>query len=290
MHPSIRAEIMLLSNSFTQSQKHIRYYSTTPFKNSVKIPIKFQPSFCIPWTKDHANKTRSIIYSIRRIKGILQRFVHIWRFKRLILRNTEDSVTLDPIQNPVQIVDWNGRQIFQFEANSLMKDITERLLNHDGVYDYPQMPRNAFTNEPLTQAQMISVWSQLSRTTVASSWAFTAFRAARWDIDTYQDEYAVPIRLDSLRKTLKSIDHRDTQEMVKDFIMEAYTYFKFEYPENRFDYMMDKHLHSSIINSWRVLTLAYNEICITFLNNPGRLFLEKQRIMRKAGLLIQKNI
>jgi len=253
----------------------------------MKFPIHYEFA---PWTKTHLKNTTQAIYSIRKCKGILSRFIHMWRFKRLTIRNTEDIVTLDPIQNPIQIIDWNGRQIFQFEARTLMQDITERLLNHDGIYDYPQMPRNAFTNEPLTQAQMISIWLQLSRTSITSSWAFTAFRASRWNIEKYQEEYALPIRLDSLRKTLKSIDHHDTQDMLKEFAIEAYYYTGFEYPENRFNYMLNKQLYSKIVDSWRILTLAYNEICIKYYNNPGRLLIEKQHIMRKARLLIPKNI
>lgn len=286
MHPSIRAEIMLLSNSFTQSQQHIRYYSTTPFKHTIKMPIEIPSSACLPWTKEHIKKTRAIIYRIRKIKGILQRFVHMWRFKRLVIRNTDDIMTLEPIKQLIQIVDWEQRQIFQFEAQSLMKDITGRLLTHDGIYDSPQLPRNAFTNLHLTLPQMISVWSQLSRSTVSSSWAFTAFRASRWAIDTFENEYAMPIRLHAYRQTFQSMKNADTQDLLQEFARAAHVYHNVEYPEYRFMTMILKKPDIEFLHKWRSLALKHYELAIKYVNNSGRLIMETQRIMSQASKLI----
>jgi len=250
------------------------------------MSIKIQSSICLPWTKEHIKKTREIIYRIRKIKGILQRFVHMWRFKRLVVRNTDDIMTLEPIKQRIQIVDWEQRQIFQFEAQSLMKDITGRLLTHDGIYDSPQLPRNAFTNLHLTLPQMISVWSQLSRSSVISSWAFTAFRASRWNIDIFENEYAMPIRLHAYRQTFQSMKNADTQELLQEFARAAHIYHNVEYPEYRFITLINKNPDIQFLNKWRILALRHYELSIKYVNNSGRLIMEMQRIMSQARALI----
>jgi hypothetical protein len=133
---------------------------------------------------------------------------------------------------------------------------------------------------------MISIWSQLSRSTVTSSWAFTAFRASRWNIDIFENEYAMPIRLHAYRQTFQSMKNSDTQDLVQEFARAAHIYHNIEYPEYRFNTIIDKNPDIKFINKWRILALKHYEICIKYLNNSGRLMMEKQRIMSQARMLI----
>jgi hypothetical protein len=189
------------------------------------------------------------------------------------------------IKNPVYIVDWNGRQVFQFEAESLMRDITGRLLNHDGLFDAVQAPRNAFTNEPLTLAQQISVWLQLG--TYKQSWAFAGLRTCRWNITKFQDEYSIPLRLHSLRRTLHDINHIDTKDTFLDFIQIVHTYAGMAYSEDRYIQNM-KNPESLVISKLRSLCLEYHETAILYPTNLAKIILEEQRILKTASRWIYR--
>jgi hypothetical protein len=166
----------------------------------------------------------------------------------------------------------------------MMRDITARLLNHDGLFDFAQGPRNALTNEPLTLSQQISVWLQLSGSRTKESWPFAALRTCRWNIFKFQDEYGIPLRLHSLRRTLCDMKHMDTRESLVDFIEMVHNYVGIEFQERRYLKMIQvyKPGKPSKLHTLHMLCIQYNEAGILYSTNIARLAIEEQRIIQQA--------
>ena len=283
--PAVKEAVVVLRRA-ADSQALLDYYmqcsKVSPFGKQIRIPLKTTPLSL--WSPSFTEELSRCIHRVRRNKAVLQRFLHQWRSKRLIVRNTEDVVTLGSITNPIHVVDWSGRHLYQFQADSIMRDITARLLNHDGLFDFAQVPRNALTNEPLTLSQQISVWLQLDRSRTKGSWPFAALRACRWDIHRFQDEYGIPLRLYSLRKTMQDIHHIDTREALTYFIEMIHNYVGSIYQEQRYLRMIDSYepRKHKRLRTLLKLCMQYNEIGILYSTNIARLAIEEQRIIQEA--------
>lgn len=287
--PAVRNALILVKRA-ADSEKLIQYYTesskVSPFGKQIKFPMPLQGQSL--WSPSFAKELSQNIHRVRRHKAALHGFLQRWRSKRLRIRNTDDVVTLGPIKTLVSIVDWAGRQSYQFEASSLMHDITARLLNHDGFFDSAQVPRNALTNEPLTLAQQISVWIQITRCASKQTWPFAALRTCRWNIRRFQEEYGIPLRLHSLRRTMSDMNHVDTRESLLDFIQIVHGWTGTVFQEKRYDSMMKIYVKgkASRLHDLHVLCIQYNEAGILYAMNLPRLAIEEQLILQKAARCI----
>ena len=284
--PAIRNALILVKRA-ADSEKLIEYYTRcstiSPFGKQTRFPMPLQGQSL--WPPSFAKGLREQVDRICKHKKVLHSFLQRWRSKRLRIRNTDDVVTLAPIQTPICIVDWAGRQVYQFEASSLMHDITARLLNHDGMFDYVQVPRNALTNQPLTLSQQISVWIQMTRCGTKQTWPFAALRTCRWNIRRFQEEYGIPLRLHSMRRTLSDMNHVDTRESLLDFIQVVHGWTGTIFQEKRYESMMKIYVQgkASRLHDLHVLCIQYNEAAILYAMNLPRLAVEEQLILQKAA-------
>jgi len=240
------------------------------------------------WNLETIVQARKYLPPIYKLRLAFMKLLHHWRFKHLKLANTDDIVTMDPPKKPVYIVNWKSKTAHVFESSTLMRDITERLLQNDGVFEESAEPRNPFTNTSLTQAQMISLWNQISLSGVYTSTAFSAFRQARWNMQTFQAEYAAMLKLNALRRTMKNPDHYDYTDRMIDFIQyvyeiksEACDIFLYK------DAVKYKNRHS-IIKGWEKLCKLYYEATILHINNAQRFKEITEDIFERATLFMAR--
>jgi hypothetical protein len=240
------------------------------------------------WNLETIVQARKYLPPIYKLRLAFMKLLHHWRFKHLQIANTEDIVTMDPPKKPVYIVNWKSKTAHVFEASTLMRDITERLLQHDGVFEESAEPRNPFTNTPLTQAQMISLWNQISLSGTPTSTAFSAFRQARWNLKTFEAEYAPMLKLNALRKTMKNPAHYDYMDRMIDFI---------EYVYETKSEMCDLFLYKdavkynnshSIIQGWERLCKLYYEASILYINNTSRFKEITEDIFERATVFMAR--
>jgi len=238
------------------------------------------------WNLDTIIQARKYLPPIYKLRLAFMKLLHHWRFKHLKIANTDDIVTMDPPKKPVYIVNWKSKTAHVFEASTMLRDITERLLHHDGVFEESSDPRNPFTNSPLTQAQMISLWNQISLSGVCTSTAFSAFRQARWNIQTFRAEYAPMLKLNALRKTMKNPDHYDYMDRMTDFIQYVY-----EAKSESCDLTLYKNAiryknSHSIIQGWQTLCTLYYETSILHINNAERFKEITDRLFDRATVFM----
>ena len=253
-------------------EKHFPFHS--PFAGMAQGIPQFtmgpKEPYTALWSKEKSIAIRRSVYKIMRFRFLFRKFLHKWRFSKIKLANTDDILTGEPPKKPVYIVDWPRRQAHVFEAQTLMKDITARLHQHDGLFESTQPPRNPFTNTPFTLVQTISVWNSISEAGIAVSSVFTLYRTARYSYLTFIDENALYLRLTAHRKTFQEETSYDYKERMLDFIQLCYTAETLEYNAAAFSYILFNDPKNHVIQKWKRLCEKYHEADIVFWNNPKK--------------------
>lgn len=282
----INFSLSIMWNSIEAIELTILNVSKAPFK-----PSPLSPPLKEFWSKEFYESLYEAVKYTKRVRGIFRRFLHRWRLTRLTFMNTEDIFTSEIPKDPILIVDWKTLQVWQFEASTLMRDITARLQQHDGFFEDPQVPRNPYTNSPLTQSQTISVWNQLSQSrAVASSW-FSNYRQARWQMKKFLEEYNIPIQLHAFRATMRNMSHSDTQERLLDFIQYSYNQNIMDCDELSYKYAITHYPEHKIILKWRDLCLKFYEASIMYYAHPDILYTRQAHIVFETRrLLLLQNI
>jgi len=240
------------------------------------------------WNLDAIVQARKYLPPIYKLRLAFIKLLHHWRFKHLQIANTDDIVTMEPPKKPVYIVNWESKTVHVFEASTIMRDITERLMQHDGVFEESASPRNPFTNTPFTQAQMISVWNQVSLSGVTTSTAFSAFRQTRWNLDRFEGEYSHMLKLNALRKTMKNPGHYDYIDRMMDFIQYAYEMKCEQCDTNLYKYVLKYNNNNRIIREWETLCTKYYETSILYTNNSHRFKEITDGLFDRATVLMSK--
>jgi hypothetical protein len=216
------------------------------------------------WSEEIIQELKKNIFNCQRLRGIFRRFLSRWRLSRFNKANEEDLFTCEVPKYPVEIVDWSSKQKWVFEGQSLMKDITNRLLHHDGCFEDPLAPRNPYTNLPLTAAQTISVYSQLMRYPVSASFAFTAYRASRLHLNSFRYEHRIYLSIHALRKTFDDIFFYETREKMLDFIEMAFDRQGAEVNIEAYEFVIKKFPLTEQIQKWKHLSEKYYELEIKY--------------------------
>ena len=238
----------------------------------------------IDWSKAKSLNIRKAVNTIQRARFLFRILVHHARTRRLQMANTEDIFTMEVPKNPVFIVDWASKQKYTFEANTLLKDITCRLLTHDGLFENPQSPRNPYTNLPFTQSQMISVWNSIFSAGIYTSSAFALFRKSKFCMRRFILENANFLKRNALSKTMKDPASYDYADRMADFI-------RYVYEEEALDCRIYLYTHAirhypghSLIKRWAALCYKFYEADLLY--NGPELDIKKDIILFSAIKLI----
>jgi hypothetical protein len=254
----------------------------------LETPACFQDLPEVFWSSSWADTLREWIPRIYALRWKLRRFLHKWRFTRLQRVNTEDVVTCEEPVHPIHVVDWNRKQVWVFEASTLMRDITNRLSHHDGFFEHPQPSRNPLTNLPLTSSQVISVWNQLTDAPVNKSNVFTAFRVSRMNLNSFRYDYRIPLQMHALRRTMAEFTHYDAIERLLDFIDMAYDRQEALCDFDVWDYVVRHFPNHEIIIRWRALCLKYYELELRYDSFPQQKEVQQNKIWSLTFPLLHK--
>lgn len=226
-HPIIYSHLTQFPTNL--KKRHAFLNKEFPLKMPLSLALSLTTAVTadtLDWTQCSPTKSltiRKALGKIMKVRFLFRKLLHHMRMKRLRISNTDDLVTMEPPKKLVEIVDWASRQKYRFEANTIMKDITCRLMTHDGFFEEPQEPRNPFTNIPFTQSQTISLWNSISCAGIPVSLAFTAFRQARYSLRNFSLYYSTLIKLNALEKTMKDLKSYHYRERMIDFISFCYS-------------------------------------------------------------------
>lgn len=257
-------------------QKH--FPMNSPFVGTSPFTLFLNPIHT-GWSKEKSIAIRRAIVYIMRNRFAFKKLLNHMRSKRLQKANEEDIVTGEIPKHPVQIISWTEKRVYTFEAYTLMKDITERLLHHDGFFEDPQAPRNPFTNIPLTQSQIISVWNSISRAGIPVSSAFTLFRNSRYSMSKFIAENITFLKLNSLRKTFKEAKSYDYTDRILDFIEYCYNTETIDCSIQSFRNALRNYPNHHLIKKWSLLCQRYYEPEILYPGNNPIIHRMKEEIL-----------
>jgi hypothetical protein len=164
-----------------------------------------------------ANDLETLIYKNQSFRWKIKRLIHKWRLARFKQANMDDILTGEPPVKPVYIYDWLQRTRYVLEANTLYRDIYERLFTADGLFTNVQYPRNLYTNNHLTVGQIHFIIQDLKKYGFMH-WALQGFESCNYAINLYKRIYKQAIHLEVLKRCFINHTNNDCIELVVDFI------------------------------------------------------------------------
>lgn len=243
----------------------------------------------IDWTEWSSAKSyaiRGAVNTIVKYRFLFRILLHHMRVRKLTAVNTEDILTMEIPKRPVLIVDWQLRQKYVFEAYTLMKDITCRLMTNDGLFQNPQPPRNPLTNLPFTESQIISIWNSISLAGVAVSSVFALFRKARYNLRRFELENTTILKINALKRTLNDTSCYYYRERMIDFISFIYEEESVHCKIHMYRYCMTNYPNHPLLKQWASFCYKFYEADILFINMPTKLSSQKNAIIDLAVGLI----
>lgn len=276
---SVYADILPLNYTMRHIYIQRHFPLSSPFAG---VPLRFNlpvDPISIGWSKEKSIEIRRAVAYIMRRRFLFKKLLSHMRFKFLQKANEEDIVTGELPKHSIQIVSWAEKRVYTFEAYTLMKDITERLLHHDGFFEDPQYPRNPFTNIHLTQSQTIAAWNSVSRSGIPVSSAFTLFRNSRFNMKKFICENTTFLKLNSLRKTFKDANSYDYNDRLLDFIEYCYAEESIDSSIHVFRNAMKNYPNHHLIRKWASLCEKYYEPDILYASNNAKIHLLKEQVL-----------
>jgi hypothetical protein len=279
-HPIVESHLTQIPQNLTKRHTVL----TKEFPINPKVSTE-----TIDWSLPSRAKSTAIRKAIAKVlkaRFLFRKLLHHMRIRLLKVANTEDIFTMEAPKKLVELVDWPSKQKYSFEAATLMKDITCRLMNHDGFFQDPQQPRNPFTNIPFTQAQAISLWNSISAAGIPVSVAFTAFRLARYKLCVFSLHNSSLIKLNALKKTMRNQDSYLYREKLLDFITFCYSEEILACSVTPFSYCLINYPNHPQICRWAKLCQEFYEAEILYSNDPDKLLKIKDYIFDLSVKLI----
>ncbi len=192
----------------------------------------------------------------QRLRFAFKRILNAWRFKHVVIVNTVDIVTQEPIQKLVSIYDWNLRKCYQFEASTILRDSTLRLLNHDSLMMESLPPRNILTNTNFTEGQCIALYAQMKPHGITNS-HWESFAKCGFSTKKLVYKYEVPMRLEIMETLFKTYSW-DSADMIVDFVDGQYRELNELVPDESFIfYALKKHWEHPYVRAWVYLCRKY---------------------------------
>jgi hypothetical protein len=214
-----------------------------------------------PFRNEYLVKAQNLIsflYQNQKLRWIFKRFFTTSRIQRFTTLNETDPITLEPITQPIQFPSFPQRKYYAFEAKPFAKHLHNKLIHNDGHIPSPLFPKNPFTNELFTLAQIISLIEQ-ARNYGHTSWAIESFIACRYNLASYSIISFKPLRLHALRTTMSKVNDWDSIDTLYDFIKIQHTIHDEAFSIPLYTWAVRHAPHESRIVSWRKMCLKWYE-------------------------------
>jgi len=184
---------------------------------------------------------------------------HKWLLKRRFKAgNEEDLVTGEAPKKLVTLVVWSERRIYSFEANTIRRDMLERLFQHSYLFPKYLPPRNPYTNCEMTSVQLSSVISQL-RAFGLSHWAFEGLLKCKYDMDKFKAMFGEAVKRELIAKHFNNLSSPETIDIVIDFIDDQHDENAKYFDIALYRWAFDNNVRHSKISKWVAVCRDYHE-------------------------------
>lgn len=236
------------------------------------------------YMKEFANAMWSLIVANQRIRRLFKRLVQRWRVARLRQVNTEDVVTMEAPKSPIWVYDWTNRTKYVFEAATLFKGFRTSLTLSEGLFPTPQSPKNPFTNQPLSYAQVHFTMNAL-RATGFADWVTESYRAHSYDVELYRKRCHTMLRTTALKRLFADQKSEEYTDLLYDFIDFCHDNAEVEMErKDVWEWMIQNRPDYCRIQAWRSACYKYYHGLIT--EAPEKFAVTKILIQKEVDGLI----
>ena len=188
----------------------------------------------------------------QRIRNAFQALARRWLRAKLTTKNTEDLMTGEPAVNPITLIDWPTRSMYVFEARTIMRDMTSRLLISIATFfPSPKAPRNPYTNEILTEAQFYSIVRQL-RKAGETHWALEALYSAKYNMKEFDRDMYTKLKR-TIHNSVFANPYTDAaKDILLEFIEDEHIHHALPYEKDIYNWAVEKQSAHYKIHEWRV--------------------------------------
>ena len=217
-------------------------------------------------TKAQANEAMRLAFLNESVRRRFKALVNRWRRSTFTQANEEDLITVERPVKEVIVYDWTERKTYHFEASTILRCITRRILNHDVLFIQPLEPVNPYTNLPFTLGNMQSIIDQL-RVHGFSHWTLEALRSAEYNWEYFKIAHEKPLQLDALKKTfLEKTD--EARDLLFDFIDSEYNIHGADFESDLYRWALVNAASSPHIQCWNKLCYTYYYSSIMYKDIP----------------------
>ncbi len=150
---------------------------------------------------------------VTQVSKLAKRFL-IWKAKQNII-NTEDPVTLEKPKKPIFVTDIAQKCTFLYEASTLRRAMSDKLITSDYMFPKPSFPVNILSNKEFSLGQIKYVYDQLKQHGEIS-WSLERFRASHFNLNRFKIRNKQALKLEAISfHFLKQQD--SSKETVLDF-------------------------------------------------------------------------
>lgn len=288
MLPEIARAFEFIPYGFKNAYLYSKDTGTSPFiKSKFKLPKGLTLNYT-PFAQHiplFPKTFMSVVRFNQRLRWTFKRLIQRWRVARLRQANTEDVVTLEVPKNPVYIYDWPNRTKYLFDANTLFRGIRTSLLQAQELFPTPMMPKNPYTNQPLSVAQLHFALNDL-RALGKADWVTETLRAAKYEIDIFKRRNNTALRLAALNGLFGKPSDDAYIDHLYDFIEFSHEDAEAEMKRKDVWAWAIEHKHDHVrIQGWRSLCYSYYKALVTL--NPDDFAKVKETVMESAAKMIQ---
>jgi hypothetical protein len=183
-----------------------------------------------------------------------------WIQKRLRAKNEEDLMTGEKPVEPVTIVDWSNRSIYEFEAKTICRDMVSRLLVATWMFfPAPKSPRNPYTNEALTEGQFYSVMKQLRRYG-QTHWALEALSSSKYAMKEFERDMYMKLKRTHHTAVFSNPESEAAKEVLLEFIADEHETHDMDYEKEIYAWAAENKSYTYKMHEWRIQCEKYYRI------------------------------
>ena len=264
-----------LPSNLRMAQRKLDIMLTPP---SAKV-MKF-----FPWSQEQINELYELFQKQVRFRFQMKRLVLQYLQRKSKLMNDTDPITMEPPTQTVLLYAPNVKSIYQFEARSLAHHWTTLLLEHDDFFVEPRFPTNPFTNLHVDILNLKNAFASLRQhghlNWVLESFASCKFNAAKWEL-----QFDQPLRIESIRSTLKDKGSRDRLEYLVEFADKQFYENMVTFNKNLFTWIFKENPISHYERSWETLCAQYYINKVTTTNSEMLERLQEAIVLKSKRLM-----
>jgi len=209
-------------------------------------------------SEERADELEKHIYKNQVFRWKMKRLIHKWRLSKFKKINTDDINTGEPPKKLVCLYDWNQKSKYVFEANTLYRDICERLFTSElGTFSNMQQPRNLFTNTVLSVGQLHFIIQDL-RKHGFSHWVLQGLQSCNYVLKNFKRVFKHPIHNEIIKRCFTNYTSQECSDAIVSFIESEFMYHAIEFIDNEvLLWYITTYNECPIVQAWRKLSFKF---------------------------------